>query len=98
MLYKEILTRQEKIILYTLDVLQNLVQTGVLPKEIWTKNITINSRKTKRVLKKFNITESEIRFGCDALIVEGFINKKVLMNHFKTMPDSFIKELEMYIN
>ena len=98
MLHKEILTRQEKIILYTLNVLQSLVERGILPKEMWTKNITINSRKTKRILKKFSITSPEIILGLEMLDVGGLLNKKVLRNHLKTMPDSFIKELEMYIN
>ena len=98
MLYKEALTRDEKIILYTLEILKSLVKKGVLPEEIWDKDVVVNSRKTKRILKKFSITSPEIILGLEMLDVGGFLNKKVLINHLKTMPDSFIKQLEMEIN
>mgnify|MGYP003149289275 CR=1 FL=1 len=92
------LERDHKVVLYTIDVLQSLVKKGILPKEIWKKEVTVNSRKTKRVLKKFNITPEEIHLCLGKLIVEGFLSQETMEAYAKSFPDSFINQLEMEIN
>ena len=92
------LERDSKIMLYTMDVLQSLVKKGILPEEIWKKKVTVNSRKAKRLLKKFKIKPNEISLGLSMLFVGGFLSQKGLENHVKSLPDSFIKQLEMEIN
>ena len=68
-----------------MNVLQRMVKKGIWPEEKWKKKVTVNSRKAKRVLKKFKIKPNEMSLGLSMLFVGGFLSQKQIDETYKNL-------------
>ena len=89
------ISRQQKVLLYVIDSLQNMIDKGFFPQEIFTENGQVLKysigRKGKKILKKLNPepTPDEIINTIIGMGDEGLIDKYNAKKYTKDFGDEF---------
>jgi len=89
------INRQEKLVLFTMNTLQELINKGFLPQEILKENGEVVKcsidKKGKKILKnlKPEPTQNEIIDTIMAMSDAGFVDKNLLFNCMKDIGDEF---------
>jgi hypothetical protein len=85
------ISKNDKLILHTIQIIQDLIDKKLLPRKIFKKGLKINTKKSKRALEGFNPTQNETIATLHGLISSGIVDLDEMKKYIKFMPDDFLK-------